>query len=153
MREVVNIYYLDQPLSKLELASTLLSLFVEHIPGGVLDIKQRRVPAVFPVQMINGQFCLELPDYVSIFKKHFIRAGAAVSGNERSAYLHPEYPSHNPLNAVLVLALREATGGMPYILKRRPGTKSRIRIVAPDQLTRVLDQKLSDIGIQTNSRR
>lgn len=149
MREVINIYYADHPLNKTEIAGGLLSFCLEHFPGSFLDIKQKRIPWLYPIQDRHGHFSSKLIDYISIYKKHFIRVGTTQYGHEHNAFLHPELPSPNALNAVLVLALREATGSTPYILKRHPWFKSGIRIIAPDQLTKHLSQKLAILACQT----
>lgn len=137
----MNIYFIDQPLTSDELASAARLLSTAPMPGSILDLRQVRIPGILPVADRGGCFTLKLLDYAPHFQRLFVRAGAGSVKDEPVAFLRQNSRGPNPLNAVLMLALREVTGVVPYVLNR--SAHSGIQVSGPDPLIGLLRHGLS----------
>lgn len=129
----MNIYFIGRPLGTADSAAVARILRRTRLPEAEGPIRLRRVPDLLPLAPEGAR--VSLRRYVPLLGQHLERIGIAPGWRERVAMV---LKPGSPLNGVLALVLRQASGLVPYLVApaRRPGELARV--IDPGSLLDVL---------------
>lgn len=112
---ILNIYYLDDPLTDEELEFLKETLCEWETFKSIQDIRQVRVPSVFPSKNIDGKYEGNISERIELVKKNLINAGIQQDIGTQVVWIQPKEVHWG---VTCSTAIGDITGFLPYIIQR-----------------------------------